>query len=252
MALGSILASIAVPLATGFLSNILNGGKTSSSQQQAIQQVPQIDWVSLQKALQNVPTISMDQAVQQAQDVINPLYDRQLEQTLKNIDYQNMQRGFYGQLPGDVLKTTRAAETERNRIGQIANLAQQLYQQSQSNALAQQQMLLNTMLSGQQLGLSEQQLNMQQRQQNTSNLQNWLNLGLQGLFNYYNLTGQFPWQGNLLQQITSGQTNVNKLTNNQLFDLLKGLNLNAESGLNNLSKTNMVGNIQAPTAYRIY
>lgn len=86
------------------------------------------------------PALSYAEATNQAKDMLNPLYDEQLERTLKQLDTANIARGFYGQLPADVMKRSTAAEIERGRAGQIASLAQQMVGQSQQQAFQQQQL----------------------------------------------------------------------------------------------------------------
>lgn len=88
------------------------------------------------------PTLSYDEALRRAEDVLNPVYDRHLRDTLKQIDSANIARGFYGQLPGDALARSTAADIQGARASQIANLAQQMVGQSEQQALAQQQLAL--------------------------------------------------------------------------------------------------------------
>lgn len=86
------------------------------------------------------PVLSYGDATLQAGDVLNPLYNEQLEKTLKQLDSANVARGFYGQLPADTMKRSTAADIERGRAGQIASLAQQMVGQSQQQAFQQQQL----------------------------------------------------------------------------------------------------------------
>lgn len=245
MAIGTILTSAAVPfitnLATGFLNKVFGGGnqKQSTPQPQQSTYTPMMPMPQFEQ----IPMLSQYDALQQAQSIVNPLFDQQLDNTMKNMDYQNMQRGFYGQLPGDVLKNARALDVERSRASQTSNLAQQLFQQSQANSLAQQQMQMNAWLNQQQLGqnwdLNQQQMANQQKQ-NTWN--NWMNLGnsvIGGIGQYYNWTGQLPWQGNPLST-GSG------LTAKQTLDQMNNLGLNTPASFSN------IGNQAGYTYNKIY
>lgn len=89
-----------------------------------------------------VPGLSYEEALRQAGDVLNPLYDERLQQSLREVDRHNIARGFFGQLPGAALARSTAADIERARAGQIAGLAQQMIGQSQQAALQQQQLAL--------------------------------------------------------------------------------------------------------------
>lgn len=233
----SFLASVAAPVLTGLATNWLGqklGGNSQSKQQPAMQPTPQVDFSQFQQ----VPMISQYDAVDQASSIVDPMFDKQLNTTLKNVDYGNMQRGFYGQLPGDVLKGSRAADVEANRASQTANLAQQLYQQAQANALSQQQMQMSGMLNQQQLAqnwnMGQQQLGQQQKQ-NTMN--NWLNLGnsaVNAIGQYYGWTGQLPWQGNPLE--SEGSKNTTK----QTLEQASNMNLGAPSTYSNVPGVNNV------------
>lgn len=88
------------------------------------------------------PGLSYDEALRQAGDVLNPMYDERLQQSLQEVDRHNIARGFFGQLPGAALSRSTAADIERSRAGQIAGLAQQMIGQSQQAALQQQQLAI--------------------------------------------------------------------------------------------------------------
>jgi len=132
------------------------------------------------------PTLTLGEATDQARDVLNPLYDQQLQDNLKQVDRHNLQRGFYGQMPGDALARSTAAEIERSRAGQIASLAQQMQGQSQQQALQQQQLAMQYAL-----GKGDQRQNM------WSNL---LGAGTNLLGVYTGITGQLPWQKSVVQE----------------------------------------------------
>lgn len=165
-----------------------------------------INSASQKRALQQVqdmapPTLSYDEALEQAQGVLNPLYDEQLQNNLASVDLANISRGFYGQLPGDALKRSTALDVERARAGQIASLAQQMQGQSQQQALQQQQLAAQYAL-----GRGQQS-------------QNWANIGLNAANSWYNMTGQVPFMGNPLTG-KSGNIDPGKLTTKQTTDLI--------------------------------
>src|SRR5690606_3584479 len=86
------------------------------------------------------PTLSYDEALQRAQDVLNPIYSQQIERTLENIDRNSLARGFFGQLPHAALRRSTAAQLEADRAAQVAALANQMVGQSEQTALEQQRL----------------------------------------------------------------------------------------------------------------
>lgn len=84
------------------------------------------------------PTLSWDQAMQQAQEVLNPIYDQALQDRLRQVMLQNIRTGFFGQLPGADLSQRAAAQLEAARASAIGQLANQMVGQSMENALRQQ------------------------------------------------------------------------------------------------------------------
>lgn len=79
-------------------------------------------------------TLSYEQALRQAQDRLNPLYDEKMDQVLDAVDKNTLARGFFGQLPAAELKRSTAEQTERGKQNAISELAQSLIGQSQANA----------------------------------------------------------------------------------------------------------------------
>src|SRR5690606_11820621 len=77
-----------------------------------------------------IPTVSYDEAVQRAQQALNPIYQQALQETLRDVQQDAMRRGFFGQLPGAALSQDAAARIESGRAAAIANLAQQMVGQS--------------------------------------------------------------------------------------------------------------------------
>lgn len=86
------------------------------------------------------PTLSYDEALRRAQDVLNPLYSQQIERALENVDRSSLARGFFGQAPAAALRRSTAAQLEADRASQVAALANQMVGQSEQNALQQQQL----------------------------------------------------------------------------------------------------------------
>lgn len=85
-----------------------------------------------------IPTVSYDEAVQRAQEALNPIYQQALQETLRDVQQDAMRRGFFGQLPGAALSQDAAARLEAGRSSAVANLAQQMVGQSLDAALRQQ------------------------------------------------------------------------------------------------------------------
>ncbi len=185
------MAEIAVPALISGVAAIGSSAIQANAQKQAAKQLQEMA----------PPTLSYDEALEQAQGVLNPLYDEQLEKNLQAVDRGNLSRGFYGQMPGDALKLSRALDVERARAGQIASLAQQMQGQSQQQALQQQQLAAQYALG--------------RGQQN----QNWANIGLNAANSWYNMTGQVPFMGNPLVD-KSGNIDLTKMTTKQVMDLI--------------------------------
>lgn len=78
--------------------------------------------------------------MKRARETLTPIYDEQMQKTLENVDKELMARGFYGQLPGDVLKGARATDIERAKAAAIAALGGQMQTQSEEQALATQKL----------------------------------------------------------------------------------------------------------------
>lgn len=90
------------------------------------------------------PTLSYSEAMQRAQDQLNPLYDDQLQSTLKNVEQNLIKRGFFGQMPSVPITREETARVENAKNAAVSSLANQMVGQSESQAqeaerLAQQQ-----------------------------------------------------------------------------------------------------------------
>src|SRR5690606_20675699 len=118
MALGTLGAFLLSTVAAPIVTNVVNSLFSGASKSKQTQQSQQFDWESLQQMLDQVPMLSYDDALAQAMAVVNPLFDQQMDQAMRNMDYQLMQRGYYGQLPGEVLRQERALDIERASAGQ--------------------------------------------------------------------------------------------------------------------------------------
>src|SRR5690606_20900388 len=81
------------------------------------------------------PTMSREEAVERAQAMLNPLYREMLEGTLRNLQRQQIARGFFGQLPGAALERSTAADIETRRAQQIAQLAEEMVGQEHARAM---------------------------------------------------------------------------------------------------------------------
>jgi len=88
------MAEIAVPALISGVAAIGSSAIQANAQKEAAKQLQEMA----------PPTLSYDEALEQAQGVLNPLYDEQLEKNLQAVDRGNLSRGFYGQMPGDALK----------------------------------------------------------------------------------------------------------------------------------------------------
>jgi hypothetical protein len=202
------MAEIAVPALISGVAAIGSSAIQANAQKQAAKQLQEMA----------PPTLSYDEALEQAQGVLNPLYDEQLEKNLQTVDRGNLSRGFYGQMPGDALKRSTALDVERARAGQIASLAQQMKGQSQLQALQLQQLAAQYALGrGQQF-------------------QNWANIALNAANSWYNMTGQVPFMGNPLAG-NSGNIDPSKLTTKQTVDLITSGNWNTGASVPRVGTT---------------
>lgn len=94
---------------------------------------------------QQANVLTFDQAQQQASQQLNPIFDEHLEKTMQGIDRGNINRGFYGQLPGDAMRNDRALDVQRARTQQIGGMANSMVGQSQENSLRQQAMTMQNL-----------------------------------------------------------------------------------------------------------
>jgi len=135
-----------------------------------------------------IPVLSREEALQLAQSMLNPLFDEQLQETLRRVDLENIRRGFFGQAPGAALSGARAADVERARAAAIANLVEQMVGQSQQAAL-------QAAALAQQSALQQYQLAQQQWQNLSSNIMRGIQTGLLGAQMWSDWTGLVPFSG---------------------------------------------------------
>lgn len=107
------------------------------------------------------PTLSAEEARQRAMGQLDPLYAENLQKALEQVDYNNIRRGFFGQLPGAELARSTAADIETRKAQAIGQLANQLTGQSEEGARAQQALALQARQQELQHMLSQQQLQRQ-------------------------------------------------------------------------------------------
>jgi hypothetical protein len=141
--------------------------------------------------------LTQDQANEQSGKTLNPIYDKIVDKNLSNLDKSNMARGFYGQLPGDVLKRSTEGDLRNQQSAAIANLSNQLVGQSRdyASSLAQQAM--------------------QAKQQEYNNIGNFVNTVGNAAGQYYDQTGYRFGLGGLLNGL-GGQADY-PAANNRSF-----------------------------------
>ncbi|HOB43886.1 MAG TPA: hypothetical protein PLY10_11075 [Bacillota bacterium] len=79
--------------------------------------------------------LTFEQARPRAAGVVNPEYNRMMQQTLDSLRRQQMARGMYGQLPADVFTQRQAADIDAARAQAIIDYANRLVEQSKASAL---------------------------------------------------------------------------------------------------------------------
>jgi len=171
------MAEVVVPaLIGGAVNAVVNSIFNPPPPRPQLPQVPEI------------PVLSREEALQLAQSMLNPLFDEQLQETLRRVDIENIRRGFFGQAPGAALSGARAADVERSRAAAIANLAEQMVGQSQQAAL-------QAAALAQQGVLQQYQLAQQQWQNMSNNIMRGIQTGLLGAQMWSDWTGQVPFSG---------------------------------------------------------
>lgn len=118
-------AKLIQQLIDSIASNMNSGDDLSAIYDQIISKLPQTPAVDI---------LSYEDAEKRAKEQLNPLYDESVENVAKNMDFNNIQSGFYGQMPGDVLKAKAVTAEENKRASSISELANALVEQSRSAA----------------------------------------------------------------------------------------------------------------------
>lgn len=81
------------------------------------------------------PAETRESSIQTAGNILDPLYNDQMQRTLSDTNAGLMQRGFFGQAPGAELTNKNVAEVEKARNQAISGLANDIYQTSQDRNL---------------------------------------------------------------------------------------------------------------------
>ena len=68
-------------------------------------------------------------ALRQAEDILTPQYNQAKEKTMNNVNNNLINRGFYGQAPGDTMKSGVMSDMESDFQGQLARYATNLQNQ---------------------------------------------------------------------------------------------------------------------------
>ncbi len=84
--------------------------------------------------IQDYPALNWEQALAQATQQLNGKYNKQLNDSLNNINRAALKTGFFGQLPTEALKAQATASTELERQGAINDLASTLMNDSRNYA----------------------------------------------------------------------------------------------------------------------
>lgn len=79
-------------------------------------------------------TMTLEQAIAQAAQRLNPQYNQAMEQAMTALDEKALKTGFYGQLPTEALRRETAGKLEVDRLNAIYDLANQLFGQSEESA----------------------------------------------------------------------------------------------------------------------
>jgi hypothetical protein len=95
--------------------------------------------------MKNNQAMSYADALEQAQNSLNSLYDKKVTGTVTNLDNASASRGFYGQAAADQLKSNTIADIRENQASDIARYATQLQSASQANAANAQNAFTNSL-----------------------------------------------------------------------------------------------------------
>jgi hypothetical protein len=166
-----------------------------------------LDTLNPQKKKNNngIDYMDYDEAYSQAEKILQPKFNQQMQ----NLSNQQINRGFYGQMPGDVMQQELAGQQE----AQIANQALNLQQQD-----------FNRQLKQAQFNWRRNQAKKQRQQQQSSNF--WGTIGtIAGGFLGGPAGGVIGrWLGNQLGG-TGGSSGSNQNTSGFSLDYNKNLTL---------------------------
>lgn len=101
-----------------------------------------------EEVLQLIPEVYIpavlgwDEALMRAESQLDPLYDQSLNEVLRDLAVDQINRGFFGQLPASVITAEAAANIENLRNAEIAQLAQSIVDSSYEEAYRQEQLAL--------------------------------------------------------------------------------------------------------------
>jgi len=147
-----------------------NGSSGMSAEDQAAMVLKEL----LARSPSRPTTLSFEDASSRAAAALNPLYNQQLQGTLKAVERDLIRRGFFGQMPSVPITREEAANVENARAAAIGSLANQMVGQSEQQALQAQQLAQNHWATQAQLALNALQNAQQQRQNKFSNALNLL------------------------------------------------------------------------------
>jgi len=88
--------------------------------------------------------LTWEQAMTQSKQINDPIWDNKIESSLQESDNDAMRRGFYGQLPGDALRSERELSLEQGRQAAIADLAARMQGNSEASYTNQMNLALGT------------------------------------------------------------------------------------------------------------
>lgn len=73
--------------------------------------------------------------MERAQAILSPLYREMVEESLRNLQRQQIARGFFGQLPGAALERSTETDIRTRQAQQTAQLAEQMIGQEHARAM---------------------------------------------------------------------------------------------------------------------
>lgn len=112
---------------------------------QQLQMQPQFNYQDLLKQLPSIPqpkVLNQAEAKQRAEGQLNPLYDEMVPKALQAVDQDSIRRGFFGQMPAAEKRASTATDLQTRKAQAIGQLSNQLIGQSEANANSQQQLAL--------------------------------------------------------------------------------------------------------------